>query len=198
MKNANLLLRRSHLYLGLVMIPWMMMYALSTVLFNHGEYFRQFRPADPQFEPLWEKDYAIALPAEADQLRATAQRILADQGLAGAFGVQRQGQRLNIAVPNFWHPLRLYYDAEAKKLRAEKKKFSWVEVLIRMHQRTGYQHPGFLNTLWAVIVDVFCVTTFVWIATGLYLWWKLPGMRTSGFLTIAGGIATITILLFSL
>ena len=39
MKNWNLLFRRTHLYLGMLMLPWMAMYALSTVVFNHGEAF---------------------------------------------------------------------------------------------------------------------------------------------------------------
>lgn len=39
MKNWNLLFRRTHLYLGMIMLPWMAMYALSTAVFNHGEAF---------------------------------------------------------------------------------------------------------------------------------------------------------------
>src|SRR5688572_28549200 len=105
MQNWNLLLPRTHLYLGLLLIPWLTMYAVSTVLFNHGEYFRQFR-ADPAWLPLWEKDYALDLPAANDGLRDIARKILGDLGLSGAFGVQRQGARVNINVPNFWRPLR--------------------------------------------------------------------------------------------
>lgn len=198
MKNWNVFFRRTHLYLGMLMIPWLMVYALSTVLLNHGGYFRQFRAADPQWIPHWEKDYALDLPSGNTSLRETARRILDENGLSGAFGVQRQSQRLNINVQNFWQPMRLTYDIEQKKLRAEKKKFSWVEVLIRLHERTGYGQPGFLNNLWAVIVDVFCVTTLVWIGTGLYLWWKLPITRKWGFITMGGGVVSIVILLWTL
>ena len=198
MKNWNLLLRRTHLYLGMLLLPWLLMYALSTVLFNHGDTFRPYRPADPQWLPWWEKSYAIEVPAGTDGLRATAARILADHGLTGAFGVQRQGQRLNINVQNFRQPLRLSYDPAQRILRAEKKKTSWVEVFIRLHQRAGYGQPGWLNQLWAVMVDVYCVTTLVWIATGLFLWWKRPSVRGWGFVAIGGGVGTLAILLGSL
>ena len=198
MKNWTLLFRRTHLYLGMSLLPWVTMYAVSTFFLNHGEYFRQFRPSEPQFLPLWEKDYAIDVPSGNDGLREIARRILTDNGVVGGFGVQRQGTRLNINVPNFWQPIRLTYEIGGKKLRAEQRKKSWVEVFIRLHERTGYGRGGFLNDLWAVIVDVFCVTTLVWIATGLYLWWKLPSVRGWGFLAIGGGVATIVILLLSL
>ena len=198
MKNWNLLFRRTHLYLGLLLIPWLMVYALSTVLFNHGHYFQQFRPADPQWLPLWEKDCAIEVPPGNDGLRATVRRIMDEQGLSGAFGVQRQGQRLNINVQNFWQPKRLTYDLERKKLRAEAKKFAWVDLFIRLHQRTGYGQAGFLHNLWGFMVDVYCVTSLVWIGTGLYLWWKLAGTRQWGFVAMGGGIVSIGVLLATL
>lgn len=199
MKNWNLIFRRTHLYLGLLLIPWVLIYALSTFVFNHAESFRPYRAADPLWRPLWEKDYAIDAPAgdNPESLRATARRLLADQGIGGAFAVRRQGQRLNLNVPNFWYPKRLTYDFGTKKLRAEEKSFALIEVLIRLHERTGYGAGGFLNNLWALAVDVFCVTTLVWIATGLYLWWKLSATRRWGWIGIGSGVATILILLLT-
>jgi hypothetical protein len=114
-----------------------------------------------------------------------------------AFGAQRQGPRLTINVPNFWQPKRFVYEIEAKKLRTEKRSFAAIEVLVRLHERTGYGRGGFLNDLWAFVVDLFCVTTLVWIGTGLYLWWKLANTRAWGFAAIGGGAATIVILLCS-
>jgi len=198
MKNWNLLFRRTHLYLGMVMLPWMAMYALSAGVFNHGEAFGLRRASTAPWFILWEKDYAIEIPASTDGLRDTVRRLLTDNGLSGPFGVQRQGQRLTINVPNFRDPLRLSYDIAGKKLRAEQRNHSGMEILIRLHERTGYGNGGVLNNLWAVIVDVFCVSTLVWIATGLYLWWKLSATRGWGGLAIGGGIATLLTLLATL
>jgi len=69
MPNWNLLFRRTHLYLGLLLIPWMLIYALSTFVFNHGEHFRPSRAAEPLWLPLWEKDYAFDAPADTAALR---------------------------------------------------------------------------------------------------------------------------------
>ena len=196
--NPNLILRRTHLYLGMLLLPWLAMYALSTVLFNHGDYFRQFRAQEPFWDPLWEKEYAIDVPPGNDALRETALRILADQGLRAAFFAQRQGQQIMINLPSFRQPLRLVYAPEQHKLRAEKRKTTWAEILVRLHNRVGYGQPGVLRNLWAVMVDVFSVSLLAWVATGLYLWWKLPATRGSGLTAIAAGIATLAILLFSL
>lgn len=199
MKNWNLLFRRTHVYLGLLLIPWMLVYAASTFVFNHAEHFQSWRAADPQWLPLWEKDYALtaAVGTDAAALRATARQILSDHGLSGAFGIRRQGERLNINVQNFWYPKRLNYDLGTKKLRAEEKRFALLDVLIRLHERTGYGQGGVLNSLWALAVDVFCVSTLVWIATGLYLWWKLAVTRRWGLLALGSGFATMVALLLT-
>lgn len=199
MKNWNLFFRRTHLYLGLVLLPWMLVYAVSTVVFNHGGYFGMQGHGGPaqDWQPLWEKDYATDVPATDDALRVTARRILEENGFKGAFGVQRQGPRLTINLPNFLKPTRLTYDPSQKKLRAEARSHSSAEVLGRLHTRTGYGRGGALDNMWAFIVDLFCVTTLIWIGTGLYLWWKLPIARRWGFITMAGGVATIAVLLWT-
>ncbi|MBL9199765.1 MAG: PepSY-associated TM helix domain-containing protein [Opitutaceae bacterium] len=200
MKSWNLVFRRVHLYLGLLLIPWMLVYALSTFFFNHRERFEGLRAPDPQWFPLWEKDYALpALPAADNPaaLREVAHRILAEHGFGGGFFARRNGPRLNINVQDFWHPRRLAFDSTTGKLRAEQKSFAWIEVLSRLHERTGYGSGGLLNNLWAFAVDVYCVTTLVWIATGLYLWWKLAAVRRWGWIAIGSGLATIIALTFT-
>ena len=176
----------------------MLIYALSTFALNHGEHFRAYRATEPLWLPLWEKDYAFEAPPDAAGLRAATQSLLADHGLSGAFFARRQGQRLNINVQNFWHPRRVTYDFTTKKLRAEERRSTPLDVLIRLHERTGYGQGGPLNNLWAFFVDLFSVATLAWITTGLYLWWKLSATRRWGWLALGGGVATLLTLLATL
>lgn len=195
MSSWNLLLRRSHLYLGLVLLPWMVIYAVSTVFFNHGAG-HGHGPAAAEWTTLWEKPYHTSLPRGEDSLRATAERVLQDSDLKGPFGVQLQGTRLTINLLNFLRPTRVTYEAKIDRLRAEARPTSSArEVLARLHTRTGYGRGGVLSDVWAVIVDLYCVATFVWIGTGLFLWWKLSFTRTWGFVALAGGLVTIGALL---
>ncbi len=43
------LIRRIHLYLGLALVPWVLLYGATAVLFNHGDWFtqRHYRAVDP-------------------------------------------------------------------------------------------------------------------------------------------------------
>src|SRR5204863_7344433 len=74
--------RRTHLYLGLVLMPLLLMYGLSSFIIIHQTWFGLDKP--PQWEPLYEKEYHRPISNEAD-LRATVQQILRDCNLEGAF-----------------------------------------------------------------------------------------------------------------
>ena len=54
------------------------------------------------------------------------------------------------------------------------------------HARPRRVRAGsFLQRSWSVVVDIVCVSMIVWIASGLYMWWELPGQRRWGWLAIA-------------
>ena len=40
--GASLIIRRIHLYLALFLTPWMLMYAISTVVMNHRGFFKDY------------------------------------------------------------------------------------------------------------------------------------------------------------
>ena len=46
--NLLYLSRRTHLYLGLGLIPWFFMYAVSSVPFSHNQYFEALDKASPR------------------------------------------------------------------------------------------------------------------------------------------------------
>lgn len=200
MTNWNLLFRRAHLYLGLVLLPWVVIYAVSTVYFNHGfgHAHGGGAVAGAEWKTLWEKDHTTAVSEGDDGLRETGRRLMAENGFSGPFGVQRQGPRLVVVMPQFLQPARLIYDTASQKLKAEvRAQSSSREVLARLHTRAGYGRGGALSDVWAVFVDLYCVATFVWILTGLYLWWQLAATRSWGFVALGGGMATIAVLLFA-
>jgi hypothetical protein len=198
MKSWNLIIRRTHLYLGMLLMPWLLVYGLSTLALNHGDWFKSHRPADPQFVLLWDRQQPLTVPLQEGNLREVVRGILDAQKLEGPFFAQQQGRRININVQNFIEPTKLTYDLDRQMLRAEKKKFSWVEVLIRLHFRVGYNDAGPLATIWPIIVDLFCVTMLIWIITGLILWWKVRESRRWGWAAVGAGFLTITVLLLTL
>ena len=198
MRNWNLLFRRSHLYLGLVLLPWTFIYAISTLYFNHSKAYGHGSQGRGEWRTIWEKNYTLEIPSTDGDLRGVARRVLDENNLVGPFGVFRQGGRLVINLPRFVQPMRITFNPAGGKLKAEERtQSSMGDIFARLHTRTGYDRGGALSVLWAVMVDLFCVATFLWIVTGLYLWWKLAMTRTWGFVAIAGGLASIATLLLT-
>jgi hypothetical protein len=191
MKNINLIFRRTHLFLGMFLVPWIFVYAFSTFMLNHGPTFRELRPSPDAWTQLWEKDYSEDLPHSQVELREWAGTILEENAIkAGAFGIQRNPQRALITIQHFLRPVRVTYRFSDNKLVAEQREGSWVEVMLRLHFRHGYGQGDPMQWTWGFIVDVVCVAFLVWIVTGLYLWWKIPHTRNWGWLAIGAGVVS--------
>lgn len=180
--------RRAHLYLGLALLPWFLVYAVSSIPFSHNEFFQDLDKAKglPNWYPRFDRSYEIEVPASGN-LRPLGAKILADSGIEGAFGVYRQGpDQINVYVHSFWKSTQLKYFISSKRLVAEDKRFRWDHALTGMHAKGGFENGG-LHNLWAVLVDLVCVSMLLWVATGLLMWWKLPSTRVWGWVAVIGG-----------
>ena len=192
--------RRLHLYLGLALLPWFFMYGISSVPFAHNQFFEQRDAAKGL--PLWtlrsERTVDLSVPEDPAALRSFGAALLESAGIEGtSFGAYRQSPtQINVYSYSFWKSTQLKYVVDQKKLTVEDRRFRWDHFLTGMHARGGFEQEGFLQTSWSVVVDVVCLGMIVWIASGLYMWWGLPGHRRFGWLTILAGTASF--LLFTL
>jgi hypothetical protein len=186
--------RRLHLYLGLALLPWLFMYGASSIPFAHTPFFEQRDAAKGL--PMWtlRSERALDAPVPEDEraLRAWAASVLAESGVAvsggTSFGVYRQSPtQVNIYVYSFWKSTQVKYFVDQKKVTVEDRRFRWDQFLTGMHGRGGFEQEGFLQTSWSVVVDIVCVAMLLWIASGLYMWWELPGHRRWGALAILSG-----------
>lgn len=189
--NLLHLSRRTHLYLGLALSPWFLLYAISSVPFSHNDYFNELDKAKglPNWTPRFEKSYDIEIPAQGS-LRAVGERILREHGIEGAFGTYRQGSnQVNVYVHTFWKSTQLKYFITEKKLVAEDKRFRWDHFLTGMHAKGGFEQGG-LHDAWGVVVDLVCLGMVLWVVTGLWMWWKLPSTRAWGWAALLAGAAS--------
>jgi hypothetical protein len=191
--------RRIHLYLGLMLLPWFLMYGISSIPFSHAEYFQERDRAKglPDWIPRFERDYDIEVPTEGT-LRPVGARIMADTGLQGAFGTYRAGpDQVNVYVYSFWKSTQVKYRVREKKLIAEDRRFRWREFFTGMHARGGFQQGG-LQNLWSVVVDLVCIGMALWVVTGFVMWWRLQARRFWGWLALAGGTVAFSVFLLRL
>lgn len=192
--------RRTHLYLALALLPWFLMYGLSSISFSHGAYFeaRDKATGAPLWIPRFDRTgYEIAIP-EGPEMRAFADQVVRDTGLDGAYGAYRQNpNQINVYVHTFWKSTQVKYFIKEKKLVGEDRRFRWDHFLTGMHAKGGFENGG-LHDVWSVVIDVVCVAMLLWVLTGLVMWWNLPATRAWGWAALLAGIGSFTLMLWKL
>jgi hypothetical protein len=184
--------RRTHLYLGLALLPWFFMYGISSLPFAHTQFFEQRDAAKGL--PLWtlRSDRVSDVPPPDDDkaLRAFGAELLREAGITGtSFGTYRQSaNQINVYSYSFWKSTQLKYYLDQQRVTVEDRRFRWDQFLTGMHGRGGFEQDGLLDRSWSVVVDLVCLGIIVWIASGLYMWWGLPGHRARGWIAILGGV----------
>lgn len=188
--------RRLHLYLGLGLLPWFLLYGVSSAVFSHGAYFDQMdqKKGLPNWTLREERPYDAPVPEGG--LRPLGARIVSDLGLNGSWGAYQQSPtQVNVYVYTFWRSTQVKYFVDRKMLRVEDKRFRWDHFLTGAHAKGGFEQESWLNDSWGVLVDVVALGLLVWVASGLYLWWHVPGTRRWGWLALAAGIGAFALLL---
>lgn len=88
---------------------------------------------------------------------------------------------------------QLKYYADRKQLTVEDRRFRWDHFLTGRHARGGFEQEGLLVRSWRVVVDLVCLAIVLWIASGLFRWWGLPGSRRWGWIAIAAGTLSFVV-----
>ena len=192
--------RRLHLYLGMALLPWFFMYGISSIPFAHTQFFNQRDAAKglPTWTMRAERTVDLPVPADAAGLRTLGAALLREAGIEGtSFGTYRQSPtQINVYSYSFWNSTQLKSYTDTRKLTVEDRRFRWDQFLTGMHGRGGFEQESLIDRSWSVVVDLVSLSMIVWIASGLYMWWELPGQRRWGWLAIVGGTASF--LLFTL
>jgi len=187
------------MYLALMLSPWMLMYALSTMAMNHRGFFREMYGGTAiAFEKEREQPYVLALAADAEP-RRIAEQVLKDLDLEGAFAA-RKVQNGSIVVQRLdpIYPRRITWSPSEGRLVLEREVFRTPAFLERMHRRRGFQHDFALEDAWAFSVDLVIVAMIFWVASGLWMWWELRSTRALGALCFAGGILVFLFFIFTI
>ena len=178
------------MYLALFLTPWMAMYALSTIVFNHWEHFTKLyggKMEDWRVERI--VPYQRAFP-EGTPEKAIGARILDDLALSGGFQVEA-GEEGHLVITRLdpVTPRRITYVAGEKRLKVERQVFRTANFLTRVHSRLGYGSAHRAANIWAASVDLSVVATLLWVASGLWMWWELKATRRWGIVFAAVSLA---------
>ena len=185
--------RRAHLYAGLFLLPWVIMFGVSTIPINHP------LPEPVEWTRLGEHRFDVPVPDSAENLRPLGRQMMDAAGIEGGYWVFRLNPRqVQVGHPDFLHPVRLNYFPQEQRLLVERRPFSLMPFLSGMHTRGGYDMGGFWDSVWAVFVDIVSVGLILWIASGIYMWWGIPSTRRWGWLVLGAGTVCFAIIIATL
>jgi hypothetical protein len=189
------LVRRIHMFTGLFLAPWMVMYALSTLVMAHHEYVNSFYVSkSPVMVKERELDYSRSFSTNLTR-DAIAQQILNDLSMDGAHSVSggRNGGPLVIQRQHAMPQRRLTFDASKSQITIEREEFRAPTILERLHRRRGYNQPYALEDTWGFTVDVAVVTMAFWCLSGIWLAWELKTTRVWGALSFVVGLGLFVV-----
>lgn len=193
--------RRLHLYLAMALLPWFLMYGLSAMVMSHRGYLSRLIGEGVEWTPRFEKAYdgGLAMDADVAARRDFGRRVADDHDPGCNYRVSRiTDGRIVVTCATFFAATRYSYDVRERWLTAEHTRFDVDRILTRMHNQSGFQHDRFLPDLWAVFVDLVSLGFLIWAASGLYMWWKLPGQRGWGVVALFAGLACFVAFLLGL
>jgi hypothetical protein len=192
-------IRRTHMYLGLLLAPWILLYALSTLAMAHREAFRlNFETRLP-----WDKVGEQVLPM---QFSAGAtpefmgEQILQTLHLDGAFRatLSEDKNTLTVLRNEAISPRRITYSVGDGHLLVERQRFVTQPFLERMHRRRGYGAAFVADNGWAGSVDMVIAAITLWVLSGLWMWWELKITRlTGGVVALSGAALFLALILTS-
>jgi hypothetical protein len=198
--KISLLIRRTHMYLALFFVPWILVYSLSTLFFNRG--IREFS-ATPEGRP-------IAFEKESDQIYSRtfgeetspdemARQILKDLGLSGTHRANRRPDgTIVINRRDAMTPRRITFDAETGSLTVERQVMSFPTWLRTIHHRTGFQSEELVEDTWALSVDLAILAMIFWVLSGLWMYWEIKAARKWGLVCGVAGAGLFLFLLLVL
>jgi hypothetical protein len=187
-------IRRAHLFMGLFLLPWVIMFGVSSIPLNHNS-----APAPVTWTKIAEHPFDAQLPATGDNLRPLGRAMMDAAGIRGGYFVNRANpKQVNVNHPEFLAPMRIIYRTDQSRLTVERRNFSVRQFVGGMHTRGGYDMGGFGDSLWALFVDAVSVAFILWIATGVFMWWNLPSTRTWGWLALGAGALCFAVIIATL
>jgi hypothetical protein len=177
--------RRAHLYMGLFLFPWVIMFGVSSLPLNHNS-----APTPVMWTLVAEHSFRASVPGAGENLRPLGRDMMNAAGIAGGYFINRVNEhQVNVNHPDFLRPSRLIYYADRQRLTVEHRDFALRHFLSGLHTRGGYDLGGVGDSMWAIFVDIVSGALILWIASGVYMWWHLPSTRAWGWFALAGGVA---------
>jgi len=184
------LFRTIHLYAGLALLAFVIMYFVTGYPMIHHAWF-------PQSEPNRTIRTEMLVYPGAREPAAYSIYLQETFNLRGKVTRQRRlkdgSWEFRYSRPGTIHEAVVAPAGDSVRITTVKEKP--IETMIAFHELHGYG-GGLLYNVWALFYDLASFSLIVFAFTGIYLWYRLTKKKLLGwiFLAISYGYATVTVL----
>ena len=172
-------IRRIHLYTGVGLLAFVVMYFVTGYVLIHHDWF----PASEPVKSIREAALTPATGASPEEYSALLQRQF---GLAGKrqppVRMKDGGWKFQFVRPGVWH--EAVVPPAGGTVNITTSHFSTRQMLVHFHRLHGYG-GGWLYDLWMVMYDLASASMILFAVSGIYLWYKLTKRRLLGWVVLA-------------
>jgi hypothetical protein len=185
-----------HIYLGLFCTPYLLIFAISSLSFNHVSLQEGFTPVAS------EKVTLDVSPGDFENPRAMGEALRDSLHLMGWFipwesSVDSSGFLVNIR--NLGRDFRIsgsWSSSEAEMTTNSTRTISRLKGLHGLHE-TIPGAPWWINA-WGFYQDITVYSLLFWAASGIYLWWISKSRSSTSAIWLAGSVVVSVILMLYL
>ena len=198
--RVDRIMRWLHLYTGLFLVPWMLVYAASAFFLNHGPTFREWLDVKPpHLEVVREIDFVPndSFPKDWNEQAAVILEHIELEGAHRVLLAQSNARQLKIMRICGSGNYVVTWRRPNKTIVVEQQRpFSYLRLVNFLHFRGGYGQPYPAHILWAVVVDAIALSMAFWAVSGIYIWARRPKKRLlGGVCVVAGSLLFVALVL---
>jgi len=197
MKKYYPLIRRLHLYFGLFISPFVLIFSFSMLAINHEGFLNKFVPVKhlPEIRTKLDK-----IPYDSSDL-ATARAISRKLGIDGEIDyISKEDDNIffPISKPGLKTTIRVSTPTDSaiitRELRGSMRAMSYLHKMPGPHGEQIRGNATFLK-IWRVMADVVVYVLLFLTVSGIFLWYFLKIERNMGLFALTMGIVLFTSLL---
>ena len=197
MKKYYPLLRGLHLYFGLFITPFVLIFSISVLVFNHPGLIDIMSPIEPSTETRMKLD---KIPYDTTDL-LTARAIIEKLEIEGEIDfINQNDDRISFPVKKPGLKTQIIVNKHTDSVFITQQNEGAYRALTFLHSMPGAHNvkirgnSGYIQ-VWRVLADVVVYVLIFLTISGVFLWYFLKVERNFGYFSIALGLIIFTSLL---
>ena len=192
--NLHRWTRDAHSVLGLFISPFLLVFAVSTLLFNHT-----WKPWESRAEAEKSGPLSVEIPEELEGIDQ-AQAIMRQVGVSGEIrNIFRPEGRLLIPGMTPGRNTVINVDLITGMAEVEQRKTGFWDVLFYLHKSPGPHNANIrgnwvFTRMWTWLMDTVVYAILLISVSGIYLWTVIKAERKTGLILLGAGCLSFAVM----